>query len=170
MNQQLRHWKIASRNALMAWCLLCFGCVTPFNTRLPAVANRPPEIERREAQIHDPYPDSTFGPDTGFRPLGYQDQRSEPQRAKDRYYTAILRSQAGNQSPQTAPNPLLAPQTMAPLPQGAYGQVPPGYAVAPLQGQYPSQSYPTPYGRPPNATIYSAPPQAYQTPIPTPTF
>ncbi|WP_417848312.1 hypothetical protein [Thalassoglobus sp.] len=102
--------------------------MSPFNTRTPTVVHRPAEMERREAQIHDPYPDKVFGPDTGFRPLGFNEQRSEPQRAKDRFYTAMLRSQNAN--------PFAAPQTMAPYPQQAYGQ--PAY---PQQGYVPQQAY-----------------------------
>jgi|SaaInlStandDraft_1057018.scaffolds.fasta_scaffold32691_2 hypothetical protein len=87
------------------------GCVTPFNTKTPQVVHRPAEMERREAQVHDPYPDATFGPDTGFRPLGYTEQRSEPQRAKDRFYTSMLRSQNSNpHAPQTMNAPIGRPQ------------------------------------------------------------
>lgn len=52
---------------------------------------RPAEAERREAQVKDPYPDSLAGPETGFRPLDYQEQRSEPLQAKDRYLTSMFR-------------------------------------------------------------------------------
>lgn len=96
------------------------GCVTPFNTKTPQVVHRPAEMERREAQVHDPYPDSTFGPDTGFRPLGYTEQRSEPQRAKDRFYTSMLRSQNGNPHvPQTMNAPTGRPQVTNPHLNGA---------------------------------------------------
>lgn len=129
-------------------CLLIFGsgCVSPFNTKTPQVVHRPAEVERREAQVHDPYPDSTFGPDTGFRPLGFTEQRSEPQRAKDRFYTAMLRRQNG--SP-------FAPQSMDPTTRRPQVSNPHYYGAQQYDGQ---QSY-----IPQQQTI----PAAYTTP-PTP--
>lgn len=83
---------------------LCAGCLNCWTTRLPTCWTRGPEIERREAQIQDPFPDSKWGPDTGFRPLEFQQQRSEPQRAKDRHYTSMLRTRFG-----VSPAPPLPP-------------------------------------------------------------
>jgi len=80
------------------------------NTRMPnAFALEPAEKQRREAQIQDPYPDATNGPETGFRPLGFQQQRSEPQQIKDRFYSGHMRN-------QFSPAP-----TTQPVGPGAYG-------------------------------------------------
>lgn len=124
------------------------GCVTPMNTRIPSIVHRPAEMERREAQIHDPYPDSKFGPDTGVRPLGFENQRSEPQRAKDRYFTSMLRTQGG--MPQSSAPPVTPYPTY-----GGYQQMP-GQPISgtPIPQQVPPQpQIVQPYGTP----MYYAP-------------
>lgn len=125
-----------------------------YNTRFPTVAHRNPELERREAQVYDPFPDAKFGPDTGVRPLMYDKQRAEPLRAKDRFYTAMLRNQ--NRSPLNSPTnpPMFAPQSQM-LPQGhpSMGGLPPG--AVPVQS-YPQ---PVPYGY--HQPVYQVPPQQY---------
>ena len=83
--------------------LLFSGCLTQGNTRLPELMPRSVEYERREAQIQDPYPDARIGPDTGFRPLQYEQQRSEARSAKDRNRAALLRQQFGIQGAPAAP-------------------------------------------------------------------
>ncbi|MEW4529518.1 hypothetical protein [Maioricimonas sp. JC845] len=91
--------------------LLFSGCLSPWNTRLPEVMPRGAEYERREAQIQDPYPDERIGPDTGFRPLQYEQQRSEVQSARDRNYASFLRQQFGVQgTPAPPPAGATAPQ------------------------------------------------------------
>ena len=125
--------------------LLLMGCMSPFNTRLPTLANKPIETERREAQIKDPYPDSQFGPQTGFRPLGYQAQRSEPLRAKDRYFTSFfqMRQKQGIQVGPAAYMP--GPMTHAYVPQPGMPQ--PGLSPPIVYGppvpvaQYPIAPY-----------------------------
>ncbi len=81
------------------------GCLTPWNTRFPELAPRSTQYERAQAQVQDPYPDSEIGPDTGFRPLGYEQQRSEQVLAKERAGTAYLRQQYGNPYGSPAPGP-----------------------------------------------------------------
>jgi len=86
------------------------GCLNPATTRLPTLfSQESAEMQRREAQIQDPYPDATAGPQTGFRPLNFQKQRSEPQQSKDRFYSGYLRNQFNAQP---------TPQPVGP---GAYG-------------------------------------------------
>lgn len=86
------------------------GCLNPSTTRLPTLfPSESAEMQRREAQIQDPYPDATAGPPTDFRPLGFQAQRSVPQQAKDRFYSGYLRN-------QFSPQP-----TTQPVGPGAYG-------------------------------------------------
>ncbi|MCA8997556.1 MAG: hypothetical protein KDA80_11225 [Planctomycetaceae bacterium] len=86
------------------------GCLSPFSTRLPEVVGRPAEVERRASQIKDPYPDSRLGPEVGFRPLEFQEQRAEPVNAKDRYYSGFV------SRPRVSPTPAPAypPGAMAP--------------------------------------------------------
>lgn len=109
------------------------------------VVNRPAEVERREAQIQDPYPDSTFGPDTGFRPLGYTVQRAEPQRAKDRFYTAKLRSSGGGGQMPQAMAPTYYPQAI-PV-SGAYAT--PQMSMSPPAQPQVAQPVATPMYYPP---------------------
>jgi hypothetical protein len=82
---------------------------------MPTVWWRPAEMERREAQIHDPFPDAKFGPDLEFRPLQYRHQRSEPQRAKDRFYASMLRLQH-HPAPPAGPVPGFPGTNSGPVP------------------------------------------------------
>jgi len=71
------------------------GCFTPYTTHFPSLSFMPSEYERREAQIHDPYPDTDIGPDTGNRPPGFRQQRPEALRAQDKYFASLRRQQSG---------------------------------------------------------------------------
>lgn len=51
------------------------------------------EWQRRESQAQDPYPDAATGPDTGVRPRGFNQQRPDPIRTKDRAYSSGIRRQ-----------------------------------------------------------------------------
>jgi hypothetical protein len=90
-------------------CLSC-GCFNPQRTRLPEVVPRNAEYERIESQIHDPYPDRDQGPDTGFRPREFAQQRSEPQRSRDRSYVAALRERLAPEMASPAFPPAWPPQ------------------------------------------------------------
>ncbi len=60
------------------------GCAyDPRRFRLPEVWPRHPEIERRAAEYHDPFPDDAIGPPADSRPRGFGRQRSETRRAAD---------------------------------------------------------------------------------------
>ena len=71
------------------------GC-SPVTTRLPTCTTMDAEYQRREAQIQDPYGDSRMGPDTGFRPREFQNQRSNAQIAKDRFGASLQKQRYGN--------------------------------------------------------------------------
>jgi hypothetical protein len=79
----------------LAALLLSSGCLTPWNTRFPRLLPTMPQYERRQAEVQDPYPDKSLGPDTGFRPLEFDQQRSEERQAKDKHQATILRQQYG---------------------------------------------------------------------------
>lgn len=79
---------------LVLTCSFLEGCITPHTTHFPSLSFMPTEYERREAQIHDPYPDSDLGPDTNNRPRNFQ-QRPEALRAQDKHFAAIRRLQSG---------------------------------------------------------------------------
>lgn len=85
---------------LVLACSCLEGCITPNTTHFPSLSFMPSEYERREAQIHDPYPDIDIGPDPGTRPRNFQ-QRPEALRAQDKHFAAIRRLQSG------APFPVL---------------------------------------------------------------
>lgn len=116
------------------------GCLSPHTTRFPTFGQKDSETERRAYQLQDPYPDSRIGPSTGFRPLGFEDQRSEAQNAKDRFYGGFQKMvNNGAQRPvqpmngaMLPPGQVLAPgQLMAP---GQAMQVHPGAVRLPPQG------------------------------------
>jgi len=81
------------------------GCMNVSTTRLPFMASRGVEVERRANQVQDPFPDDDAGPEMGFRPREFEDQRSEIQRARDRSYAGFLRGRYTSQVPpgQSAP-------------------------------------------------------------------
>lgn len=56
------------------------GCITPWNTRLPTLAPRPPVVEGRSYHVHDPFPDTLVGPDPMIRPREFIEPRAEPRR------------------------------------------------------------------------------------------
>ena len=60
------------------------GCAyDPKRFKLPEVWPRHPELERRAAEYHDPFPDDSIGPAADSRPRGFGRQRSETRRAAD---------------------------------------------------------------------------------------
>src|SRR3712207_9149809 len=77
-------------------CLLA-GCITPWNTRLPTFEPRPPALERRSFQVHDPFPEDDIGPETMVRPREFREPRDETRRAtegRDRKSTRLNSSHA----------------------------------------------------------------------------
>lgn len=74
-------------------CAPVAGCITPWNTKMPQWHLSSAEWQRREAQNQDPYPDSDIGPDTGVRPRGYNQQRSDALRSKIRSEDTRIRLQ-----------------------------------------------------------------------------
>ena len=71
------------------------GCFNPVFTRLPTFWTRPAEIERREYQYHDPFPDGQTGPSTGFRPTEYKEQRPMPIGIREKYDGSRVRPTIG---------------------------------------------------------------------------
>lgn len=96
----MRQWK-----HLGLLSLAMGGCVNPFNTRLPDCAPRSTQYEQAQAKVQDPFPDSDLGPEVGFRPLDFRDQRSEQLRAKERASAAFLRQQYGVPGGGAIPGP-----------------------------------------------------------------
>jgi hypothetical protein len=77
-------------------------------TRLPFFASRGVEVERRRDQVQDPFPDAEAGPYVGFRPLEFNEQRSEVQQARDRSYSGFLRGRYTSQVPPGPSAPAFA--------------------------------------------------------------
>jgi hypothetical protein len=72
------------------------GCVGPRETQLLTCAPRPPEMERRSYDYHDPFPDEAIGPETSTRPRTFQDPRSDTRKSFDlRFLQTIYPSAAG---------------------------------------------------------------------------
>jgi hypothetical protein len=67
---------------------LCAGCITPSNTRLPTLGFGDPKAERQSYLAHNPLPD-TEEPFAGGNPRGFEHQRSEPVRTRERYVNPI---------------------------------------------------------------------------------
>lgn len=98
-----------TRKAWLAIALcLASGCMNVSTTRLPFLASRGVEVERRANQVQDPFPDKDAGPEMGFRPLEFEEQRTETQRARDRSYSGFLRGRQTSQAPPGQAAPVFA--------------------------------------------------------------
>lgn len=64
--------------------LLIAGCVSPQNTRLPSLSYGDPRAERQSYAIHNPLPERE-APFAGALPPGFDIQRSEATRTRERY-------------------------------------------------------------------------------------
>jgi hypothetical protein len=109
-------------------CLLVAagGCQ---QTRLPVLVPSPYDADKRSFNVHDPLPETNIGPDTGARPPGFMQERSEPRRTTDA--EALLGIPPGgtnNGQPPSAP-------MGAPL--GAPMVAPPGAPIGPSSQLYP---------------------------------
>ncbi len=91
------------------------GCLNPMFYRLPTLWPRPPEVEQRESEYHDPFPDSQTGPSTGVRPQNFNEQRPLPVRIRERYDGSRVRPSPG----------LGVPPPVGPSPGSQYPQVVP---------------------------------------------
>jgi hypothetical protein len=75
---------IASSTLCLVVIATLSGCAyDPRRFRLPEIHPRHPELERRAAEYHDPFPDDSIGPSADSRPRGFGRQRSETRRAAD---------------------------------------------------------------------------------------
>lgn len=101
--------------ALCALLLMLSSCINQNNTRFPTLFNYGPEYERDQAAVQDPYPDSIAGPEAGFRPNEFVQERPEPSRARDRWMATRMR-QEYQQNNGGGQQPLFAPTTMMPNP------------------------------------------------------
>lgn len=105
--------------------LLLVGCnLGPDRVRYPTLIPENQQTSRRAAQVQDPFPDGSMGPSTGSRPLGFQTQRSEPQRVRDRYYNGFLKSNFGTPSANSAGVPRQTAVLGRPLPNQVYATAP----------------------------------------------
>ncbi|WP_437204431.1 hypothetical protein [Planctomicrobium sp. SH664] len=136
------------------------GCINSTNTIMPRLGCQPAEYQRRQAQAFDPFPDTKMGPDVGFRPLEFQQQRPEPILAKDNFAIGSLSSRM-RLVPQTAPQPAPTLGPSAPLPAPT-GYLPPGQASLPPQHYPVSHGYPQQL--PPAGSPYYSVPAQYPAP------
>lgn len=77
MVTNLRCW------VLVLGVLALAGCSTNPN-RWPFMRVGDPAFERRAYETHDPLPDRLNGPETAARPRGFEIQRTEPRRIRER--------------------------------------------------------------------------------------
>lgn len=106
-------WSVYRVLRLTPALLVCAGCLNPWHTRMPTFRTQSPESERRESEYHDPFPDSQIGPETGFRPEDYHQQRPLPVRTRQRFDVSRFRQQ------------LMTPPPVSPPPGSEYPQVVP---------------------------------------------
>ena len=109
MHFNIRHLVFAAMTLTMT------GCLNPAFYRLPSFWTSSADVERREYQYHDPFPDDQSGPSTGVRLRNYNEQRPLPVRIREKYDGSRVRPQlapgvpapvgppAGSQYPQVVP-------------------------------------------------------------------
>ena len=64
----------------MCLVLAAQGCQ---GTRLPNLVPSQYDSDKRSFNVHDPLPETDIGPDTGARPPGFMQERTEPRRTQD---------------------------------------------------------------------------------------
>lgn len=73
-----------SQTMIAAGLLVVSGCVSQQNTRLPSLSYGDPRAERQSYAIHNPLPERE-APFAGALPPGFDIQRSEATRTRERY-------------------------------------------------------------------------------------
>jgi len=119
--------RVAGASVRWALCLLVAagGCQ---QTRLPSLVPSPYDADKRSFNVHDPLPETNIGPDTGARPAGFLEERSEPGRTLDAEAALGIPPGGTNAAPAGA-------QMVAP--PGAPMVAPPGAPVGPSSQLYP---------------------------------
>lgn len=81
MKRPLHHFRALN---LLVWLFLVAGCVAGCYPGQTHIFNgRPLDLQRRQLQRFDPYPDNDIGPPVvGARPPGFQEQITEPSRSR----------------------------------------------------------------------------------------
>jgi len=103
MKRQHFYWVMLSAT------LLC-GCQIPYWMRVPMLAPSHPQAERESYDLHDPLPDSSYGPDISGRPREAQVQRSMPRRTLE----AASPSYLGGESAPAPTNSISYPGVVVP--------------------------------------------------------
>jgi hypothetical protein len=119
--------------------LLLSGCVGPYETRFLTWWQRPPEVESRSYDAHDPFGDKYAGPDTYSRPRAFIDPRSDTRKNAELSFLQAMHPTAGQ--PQLAGVPIVrGPAVPGP------GGVPIATGPAPtvIQNGSPVANYPYP--------------------------
>lgn len=70
---------MALRTSLLVMLLILTGCQAPW-PQFPTLNPRSPQAERASFSQHDPFPDSSLGPNVNGRPREAFTQRGEPRR------------------------------------------------------------------------------------------
>lgn len=81
------------------WSLVvlgALGCIGAPETRFLSCMPRPPEVERRSYDYHDPFADEKAGPATQSRPRAFQEPRSDTRKTFDLRFLQALHPTGGN--------------------------------------------------------------------------
>ena len=108
--------------AILPWalCLVVAAEGCP-QTRLPNLVPTPYDADKRSFNAHDPLPETDIGPDTGARPRGFMQERSEPRRTEDAQQLLGVPPGGTNNAP---PGPPVAPPGSGPgAPAGPTSQL-----------------------------------------------
>jgi hypothetical protein len=71
------------------------GCLNPHYTQFPTIMPKNSQIEKRAAEVHDPFPNVEAGPETNHRPVGYGTPRTKPRRDLEHRQRRLIRPRSG---------------------------------------------------------------------------
>jgi len=123
----------AAVRRVVPWVLCLFlaaqGCQ---GTRLPNLMPSQYDSDKRSFNVHDPLPETGIGPDTGARPPGFLQERSEPRRTQDAQGLLGVPPGGTNNAP-----PPGAPMGGPGVPMGGPMVAPPGAPIGAPSSLYP---------------------------------
>ena len=111
----------------MMMTLALAGCVGPRETQYLSCIPRPPQVEARSYDYHDPFPDENAGPETVTRPRSFVEPRTDTRKNYDLRFLQAAHPTAGRTqfahgpvwpgygSPSVVTGPVYAPPPSGPI-------------------------------------------------------
>jgi hypothetical protein len=113
-------WRNRAAGVSLMGAVALAGCIGPRETQYLTLRPRPPAVEARSYDWHDPFPDEAIGPDTATRPRAFTEPRTDTRKNFDQSFLQAMHPTAGHTQwaagPQIGPPGLVArPPVYAPV-------------------------------------------------------